>query len=82
MKRRKAIGGILAFTGLGVVAFSAKEFFQINSKVERGQLHRYLDLISDLADGIIPPSNTPGAKEAGVHITSIELKNCNGNVRY
>ena len=83
MKRRKAIGGILAFAGIGVTSFAAKEFFQIRSSVERGQLYKYSGLIAELVDVIIPPSDTPGAKEAEVHEYIIDfMESCASKKEY
>ena len=81
MKRRKAIGGILALTGIGAAFFTGIKFFFGNSN--RGQLTNYLTLISELVDVIIPPTDTPGAKEAKVQEYVIDfMESCSSNKEY
>lgn len=83
MKRRKAIRGILALTGIGVTSITAKEFFRINSSIEKGQLHRFTNAIAELADVIIPTSDTPGAKEAKVQEYIIDyMESCASKKEY
>ena len=83
MNRRKAIGGILAFTGVGVVSFAGFKFFYGNSKATRGQLKNYESLLSELVDVIIPATDTPGAKEAKVQAYVIDyMESCSSNKEY
>ena len=81
MKRRKAIGGILALTGIGVASYTGINLF--SGKPNRGQLKNYLNLISELVDVIIPPSDTPGAREAKVQDFIINfMESCSSNKEY
>jgi hypothetical protein len=81
MNRRKAIGGILAFTGLGIASYTGVKFFY--GKSNKGQLRNYLNLISELVDVIIPPTETPGAKEAKVQNYIIDfMESCSSKKEY
>tara|TARA_B100000809_G_scaffold169704_1_gene167063 strand:- start:9546 stop:10112 length:567 start_codon:yes stop_codon:yes gene_type:complete len=81
MKRRKAIGGILALTGISVASFYGVKF--LYGKSNRGQLKNYLNLISELVDVIIPSTETPGAKEANVQNYIIDfMESCSSNKEY
>ena len=83
MNRRKAIGGILAFTGISVVSFAGFKFFYGNSKATRGQLKNHENLISELVDVIIPATDTPGAREAKVQAYVIDyMESCSSNKEY
>lgn len=64
MNRRKAIGGILALTGIGIATYTGFNLFYVKSR--KGQLHDYKNLVSALVDVIIPATETPGAKQANV----------------
>ena len=81
MNRRKAIGGILAFTGIGVISYAGVKFFYGNA--DRGQLPNYVRFISEIVDVIIPPTETPGAKEAKVpdYVISF-MESCSSNKEY
>jgi len=81
MNRRKAIGGIFALTGIGFASFTGfKLFFE---KASRGQLQNYENLLAELVDIIIPPTDTPGAREANVqgYIISF-MEFCSSNKEY
>ena len=81
MNRRKAIGGILAITGIGIASYTGINFFY--GKLNRGQLRDYLNLISELVDVIIPPTETPGAKEAKVQDYIIDfMESCSSTKEY
>jgi len=81
MNRRKAIGGILAITGISIASYTGVKFFY--GKSNRGQLQNYLNLISELVDVIIPPTETPGAKEAKVQDYIIDfMQSCSSNKEY
>ncbi|MFT5737337.1 MAG: hypothetical protein ACI9SG_001686 [Maribacter sp.] len=83
MNRRKAIVGILALTGIGIASFGGFKYFYGNSKLNRGQLQNYLNLISELVDVIIPPTEIPGAKEAKVQDYIIDfMESCSSNKEY
>lgn len=66
MNRRTAIGGILGLAGIGITSVAGYKYVRVTSNKERDQLNSYFDLISELVDVIIPPTNTPGAKSAEV----------------
>jgi hypothetical protein len=81
MNRRKAIGGILAFTGISIASFTGFNFFYGTSN--RGKLKNYKDLIAELVDVIIPATDTPGAKEANVHDFIINfMESCSSNKEF
>jgi len=81
MNRRKAIGGILAITGIGIASYSGVNLF--HGKSNRGQLKNYLNLLSELVDVIIPPTETPGAKEAKVQNYIIDfMESCSSKKEY
>jgi hypothetical protein len=42
------------------------KYFSENEQLNEGQLKNYINLISELVNEIIPPTETPGAKEAKV----------------
>lgn len=81
MNRRKAIGGIFALTGIGFASFTGfKLFFE---KASRGQLQNYENLLAELVDVIIPPTDSPGAKIANVHVYIIRfMEACSSNKDY
>ena len=78
MKRRKAIGGIVALTGIGVASFTGIKF--IFEKPDRGQLQNYLTLISELVAVSIPPKDTPRTKVQDFIIDFME--SCSSNKEY
>lgn len=81
MDRRKAIGGILAITGISFASFKGISFFYGTSN--RGKLIEYKSLIAELADVIIPPTDTPGAKEAKVQDYIIDfMESCSSNKEF
>ncbi len=83
MNRRKAIGGILGITGVSLVSFAGAKYFIGNSSHKRGNLETHIDLISELADVIIPPTSSPGGKATGVQDYIIGyLENCSSLKEY
>ena len=67
MNRRKAIGGILGFTGIGLASVAGYKYALGDSKQHKVAVKAYFDLISELVDVIIPTTaNSPGAKLAQV----------------
>ena len=67
MNRRKAIGGIFGIVGVGFVSVIGAKYYIGNSSYNTDKLGKYLDLIAELVDVIIPPTTSPGAKESLVH---------------
>lgn len=83
MNRRKALSGILGLTGIGLSIFAGFKYFSTISSSNKGQLLNYLNLISELVDVIIPPTETPGAKQAKVQDYIINfLEVCASNKEY
>ena len=66
MNRRKAIRDILLVAGFTAVAGGGYEWRHINGKPAIADLDKYMELLSELAETIIPATNTPGAKDAKV----------------
>ena len=67
MNRRTAIKGILGVAGLGYATIIGVKYFIGYSNHDRGKLETQSLLIGELANVIIPPTQSPGAKEALVH---------------
>ena len=83
MNRRKAIGGILGITGLGLASFTGFKLFYAPSAIDRGQLQRFENLLAELVYVIIPATETPGAKDARVQDYIIRfMESCSSNKEY
>jgi hypothetical protein len=67
MNRRAAIKGILGVAGLGYASIIGVKYFIGYSNQDRGKLETYAALLAELTNVIIPPSKTPGAKDAQVY---------------
>lgn len=81
MNRRKAIGGILAITGISIASFKGINFFY--GTADRGKLKAYKNLIAALVDVIIPATDTPSAKEANVQDYIINfMEFCSSNKEF
>jgi hypothetical protein len=66
VKRRKAIGSILLTGGAVALGFGGYEWFTLTKTPDIPYLLSKKELLTDLAETIIPATGTPGAKEAGV----------------
>ena len=66
MNRRKAIRNIFLVTGAAVIGGAGYEWYSITKKPKLAELAGYKELLSELAETIIPATNTPGAKDAQV----------------
>jgi hypothetical protein len=83
MNRRTAIKGILGVAGLGYAAAIGVKYFIGQSNQDRGKLKDQALLIAELANVIIPPTTTPGAKEALVHEYIISyMEDCSSMKEY
>jgi hypothetical protein len=83
MNRRKAIGGILGLTGISIASFVGVKYLSENEQLNKGQLKNYINLISELVNEIIPPTETPGAKEAKVQDYIIDfMESCSSKKEY
>lgn len=80
MKRKKAIGTILLAGGATVVGFSGYEWFTLTKSPDKNYLISKKSLLAELAETIIPATDTPGAKEAGaVEFMLPMLNECTDN---
>lgn len=78
MNRRTYIKSILSVGILGTASYSMFKWFDINQPIDANTLHDHEALIAELAEVIIPKTDTPGAKDALVHQFIIKVMlNCN-----
>jgi len=83
MNRRKAIGGILALTGISYASVVGVNYFKENSTESRGRLEDHANFIAELVDVIIPATTSPGAKMAGVQDYIINyMEDCSSRKEY
>ncbi|SHN44387.1 gluconate 2-dehydrogenase subunit 3 family protein [Chitinophaga sp. CF418] len=66
MNRRKALGSLLLLAGAGAAAWSGIRLRNLYSTPDLGKLQEHTELITELAETIIPATDTPGAKAAGI----------------
>lgn len=77
MNRRTYLKGILAAGAVGTASFSLFKWFDLNKPVDASALWEKKAVIAELAEMIIPRTDTPGAKDANVHTYIIEvILNC------
>lgn len=81
MDRRAAVKRILVFGAVGGASYVGFRAFELHRVANNRSLVAKRALIADLADTIIPTTDTPGAKVAGVEVFIISvLSNCTTNV--
>ncbi|MET4082112.1 hypothetical protein ABIB40_002068 [Pedobacter sp. UYP30] len=81
MNRRKAIKNILALGLVGGAGYAGFRAFELHKEANMASFRAKETLIADLADTIIPETDTPGAKAAKVEVFIISvLSNCTSNV--
>jgi len=73
MKRRKAIGTILLATGATAAGFTGYEWYTLTKNPDAQYLLSRKSLLAELAETIIPATDTPGAREAGAVNYMMEL---------
>ncbi|QNK63153.1 gluconate 2-dehydrogenase subunit 3 family protein [Pedobacter sp. PAMC26386] len=73
MDRRTTIKGLVVFVSVGFSSFSLYKWVAINSIADVNQLYRKKALLSELAEVIIPRTDTPGAKDAQVEDYIIDM---------
>jgi len=66
MDRRKALRNILLGTGAAVFSVSGYKWYGITKRAPLPDLANYKGLLPELAETIIPATDTPGAKDANV----------------
>jgi Gluconate 2-dehydrogenase subunit 3 len=73
MNRRKAILSIFLLGGGATAVFTGYKWYGIHKKPDLSFLDAHQALVADLAETIIPATDTPGAKQAMVHLTVISM---------
>src|SRR5450432_591158 len=65
MKRRKAIGSILLAGTATAVGYGGYEWYSLTKSPDKKYILSKKSLLAELAETIIPATDTPGGKEAG-----------------
>src|SRR5688572_16228918 len=80
MNRRTSIKQLLLAGALGISSFSLFKWVQISKKVDLNTLDNYKNLIAELAEVIIPRTDTLGAKDVQVEDYIIKMiRSCTDN---
>lgn len=82
MNRRSYIKGILALGTLSITSFSIFKWFDLSKSVSPEILLKKQRVIAEIAEMIIPVTDTPGAKAAGVdHYVIKIVTNCMSTIQ-
>jgi Gluconate 2-dehydrogenase subunit 3 len=73
MNRRKAIFSIFLVGGGAAASYSGFKWYHIHKTPDINFLDNNKALLADLAETIIPRTDSPGAKDAMVHLTILTL---------
>ena len=76
MKRRDYLKSVIVLGGLSLTSVSAFKWYKINKHVAAGAIEQKRLIIAELAEMIIPRTDTPGAKDAGVpdYVINVMIK--------
>lgn len=67
MNRRKFISSLFILAGGAAATYYGSKYLELTDNPDFNFLNQHKELIGDLAETIIPKTDTPGAKEAMVH---------------